>query len=60
MTPQQFDLMCLLIEAAVKAAYTVGREDGKSKAPVKTHELLLDAGKRLLLKRELNKKSLKR
>ena len=46
-----------MLEAAGRAGYMVGREDQKTNCSIKDEEFTLDAGKRLMLKKELNKTS---
>jgi hypothetical protein len=58
MTPQEFNQVVAMIEAASKAAYIVGRDDEAAGAPVR--EFRFDVSWRLLLQREMNKPRKKR
>ena len=60
MTPQEFDFMCNMLQAAAEAGYGLGAADSKLGNSLKSGAFVLDAGRRLIIKKELNKLKKKR
>jgi len=60
MSPQELDLVCLLIAHSAKTGYDIGRDDEKAGKPVDYQRFANTAGKRMLIQKEINKTRKKR